>query len=227
MEVQGHPRSSGERGAAALLLLFAMSAFSVLGLAAFTSGVGGAQPGQVFNIFTGQREGMTTKFVAPFVVPNAWRVEGANGSYSFDLPVMVPENGNEETAATSAWHPMTESEVPGVEVCCETTPGVCAQRKRSEPVEDWTPTADNALQLSLRIASHADSKSNKDQVLATVIGAAEQPAPDASAVSCQLEFHGKVIAKGMAHLRQTPRQDGSDLLTDVVEGTFDIAARAQ
>jgi hypothetical protein len=112
-------------------------------------------------------------------------------------------------------------------VCCETTPGICAQRKRTEPVADWTPGSNNALQLSLRIASHADAKSNTDQVSATVLTAAEQPAPDSSAVSCQLEFHGQVIAKGMAHLRQTPRQDGSDLPTDVVEGTFDIAARAQ
>jgi len=227
MQAQGYRRWSDERGAAALLLLFAMSAFSVLGLAAFTSGVGAAHSGDVFNIFTGQRDGTTTKFVAPFVVPNAWRVEGANGSYSFDLPVMVPENGNEQSAATSAWHPMTDSEVPGVEVCCETTPGVCAQRKRTEPVEDWTPDASNARQLSLKIASHADAKSNTDQVSATVLSAAEQPEPDATAVSCQLEFKGKVIAKGVAHLRQTPRQDGVDLPTDVVEGTFDIAARAQ
>jgi hypothetical protein len=204
-----------------------MSAFSVLGLAAFTSGVGEAHSGDVFNIFTGKRDGTTTKFVAPFVVPNAWRVEGANGSYSFDLPVMVPENGNEETAATAAWHSMTESEVPGIDVCCATTPGVCAQRKRTDATfEDWAPSADDALQLSLNVATHSDLTSNTDQVSATVIAAGEQPASDASAVWCQLEFHGKVIAKGVAHLRQTPRQDGSDLPTDIVEGTFDIAARA-
>jgi len=205
-----------------------MSAFSVLGLAAFTSGVGAAHSGDVFNIFTGQRDGTTTKFVAPFVVPNAWRVEGANGSYSFDLPVMVPENGNEETSATAAWHSMTESEVPGVEVCCGTTAAVCAERKRSDATfEDWTPTADNALQLSLQVATHPDLTSHTDQVSATVVASPEQLAVDASALSCQLEFHGKVIAKGVAHLRQTPRQDGSDLPTDIVEGTFDIAARAQ
>ena len=142
----------------------------MLGLAAFTSGVGAAHTGDVFNIFTGQRDGTMTKFVAPFVVPNAWRIEGANGAYSFDLPVMVPENGNEETAATAAWHPMTQSEVPGVEVCCETTPGVCAQRKRNDATfEDWVPSADNALQLSLRVATQSDIKSNTDQVSATVL----------------------------------------------------------
>jgi hypothetical protein len=207
-----------------------MSAFSVLGLAAFTSGVGAAQPGEIFNIFTGQRDGTTTKFVAPFVVPNRWRVEGADGLYSFELPVIVPENGNDETAATAAWHLMTESEVPGVEVCCETTPGVCAQRKRSDqsaPLADWTPNADNALQLSLKVATRSDLKSNVDQVSATVISAPEEPAPDTAAVWCQLEFRGAVIAKGIAHLRQTLRQDGSDLPTNLVEGTFDIAARAK
>ena len=36
--------SRGERGIAALLLLFAMSAFSVLGIAAMTTGLGAAPP---------------------------------------------------------------------------------------------------------------------------------------------------------------------------------------
>src|SRR4051794_32132923 len=114
-----HGIARPEHGIAALLLLFAMSAFSVLGIAALTTGLGTAPPQATFSIFQGVAEGLLTKFMAPLVVPNEWRVQGGNGSYAFQLPVLVPDGGGEPDGSTAAWHVMGESEVPGLEVCCE------------------------------------------------------------------------------------------------------------
>ena len=222
------PISRADSGIAALLLLFAMSAFSVLGVAALTTGLGAAPPGESFSIFRGVPQGALTKFVAPMVVPNEWRIEGASGSYAFQLPVLVPVSAGEASGSTAAFHAMAESEVPGLEVCCESQPGICAQRKmndQSSRLVDWNPGADDALRLSLKVATWPDAAAKNDAVLATVMSTTATPTPDATPITCQLEFHGAVIGKGTAYLRQRPRQDGSELVTDLVEGSFDIAMR--
>jgi hypothetical protein len=121
---------SNQRGAAPLLLLFAMSGFSVLGVAAITTHVTEAPPG--VGILHGVEDQNLTIFVAPLVVPNAWRLEGGDGAYAFELPVLVPEHGNHETGSSAAWHEMRETSVPGMTVCCEARPGVCAQRKGAD-----------------------------------------------------------------------------------------------
>ena len=69
----------GQRGAAVVLLLFAMSAFSVLATAALTTKMREAPSGSVYGILSGVRDGDRTKFVAPLVVPNSWRLEGEKG----------------------------------------------------------------------------------------------------------------------------------------------------
>jgi hypothetical protein len=216
-----------DRGIAVLLLLFAMSAFSVLGVAALTTDLGAAPPGQSFSIFRGVADGSLTKFVAPMVVPNAWRVQGGNGSYAFQLPVFVPETSGDPSQSTAAWHVMSESEVPGLEVCCESRAGACAQRRMGEQtahIEDWSPGADDALRLSLNVTTRPDATAQNDSVLATVMSGAAVAA-DGAPIACQLELHRAVIGKGTAYLRQTPRQDGSALGTDLIEGRFDIAVR--
>ena len=66
-----------------------------------------------------------------------------------------------------------------------------------------------------------------DMVIATVSTPISSAAPDASPVSCPLEFSDAVIAKGPAHLRQVPREDGSGLTAEVVAGTIDVAVRTK
>src|SRR4029078_13478274 len=98
------PPNGADRGIASLLLLFAMSAFCVLGVAALTTGFGAAPPGASVGILHGVPDGSLTKFVAPLVIRNVWRVRGSNGSFAFELPVLVPENGGQPSGSTAAWH---------------------------------------------------------------------------------------------------------------------------
>ena len=215
-----------ERGIVAVLLLFALSAFSVLGVAGLTTALGTAPEGQTFNIFRSIPQDALTRFAADMEVPNAWRAEGAGGSFQFQLPVLVPEMAGEERGASSAWHAMTE--VPGLSVCCESQAGVCGQRNagNGEPaIANWTPGADDALWMSFELASRRDTSAtdNGDTVTATVSQAAASQAPaGSSAVSCQLEFKGMVIAKGAAHLAQVAKADGSGVGT---AGTMRLAVR--
>jgi hypothetical protein len=212
------------------LLLFAMSAFSVLGIAAVTNRVGDAPAGTSYDILSGVREGDLTKFVAPLVVPNTWRSEGGKGSYAFKLPVLVPDNASESSGSTASWHAMSDSEVPGMSVCCEAQPGVCSGRGAANgeaTVTDWNPGADDARWVSVDLANQPDSSGKTDLVTATLLAASREAASDTTAVSCQLEFRGAIIAKGFAHLRNFARQDGSELPTDVVQGTMDIAVRTK
>src|SRR5688572_15601639 len=118
-----------DRGIAAVILLFAMSAFSVLSIGALTTGLGSAPPGRTFAIFHSIPHEALTKFVTPLVVPNDWRSQGQTGSFQFQLPVLVPETGNKDSGSSAAWHAMDE--IPGVAVCCEARAGVCAQRNES------------------------------------------------------------------------------------------------
>jgi hypothetical protein len=92
-------------------------------------------------------------------------------------------------------------------------------------IEDWNPGADNALRMSLKVATWPDAAAKNDAVVATVMSTTPQPAPGATPIACQLEFHGAVIGKGVAYLRQRSRTQGSDLATDLVDGTFEIAMR--
>ena len=219
----------GERGAAIVLLLFAMSAFSVLATAALTTKMREAPSGSVYGILSGVRDGDTTKFVAPLVVPNDWRVEGSNGSYVFELPVLVPEASSENSGASAAWHTMGESEVPGMTVCCESTAGVCQTRKRQEgepAIADWTPGADDAEWLSFDLGHQSESSGKTDLVTATLLQAARQSAAGTPLV-CQMEFKGAIVAKAVTHVAQVHRQEASELPTDPVEGTMDIAIRTR
>ena len=219
----------GERGAAVVLLLFAMSAFSVLATAALTTKMREAPSGSVYGILSGVRDGDRTKFVAPLVVPNSWRLEGANGSYVFELPVLVPEETSESSGATAAWHTMSESEVPGMTVCCESTAGVCQTRRRQDgdsALADWTPGADDAEWLSVDLGHQSESSGKTDLVTATLLQAARQ-ATGGTPLACQMEFKGTIIAKAIARVGQVHRQEASELPTDPVEGTIDIAVRTR
>ena len=217
-----------ERGIVAVLLLFALSAFSVLGVAGLTTALGTAPEGQTFNIFRSIPQDALTRFAADMAVPNAWRAGNAGGSFQFELPVLVPEMAGEERGASSARHAMTE--VPGLSVCCESQAGVCGQRTAGsgEPViADWTPGTDDVLWMSFELASHRDPSAtdNGDTVTATVSQAAASQAPaGSSAVACQLEFKGVVIAKGAAQLAQVAKADGSGLGT---AGTMRLAVRTK
>ena len=217
-----------ERGIASVLLLFALSAFSVLGVAGLTTALGTAPEGQTFNIFRSIPQDALTRFAADMEVPSAWRAGGAGGSFRFQLPVLVPEMAGEERGASSAWHAMTE--VPGLSVCCESQAGVCRQRTvgGGEPViADWTPGTDDVLWMSFELASRRDTSAtdNGDTVTATVSQEAAGQAPaGSSAVACQLEFKGMVIAKGAAQLAQVAKADGSGLGT---AGTMRLAVRTK
>jgi hypothetical protein len=235
MHLQKRRRSTmcghqNERGIASLFLLFAMSAFSVLSVAALSTTMGSAPDGKVFGIFRSIPQDSLTKFVAPMAVPNAWRTDGASGSFEFPLPVIVPETGTEETGATAAWHAMTE--VPGMSVCCEERPGVCSQRTAiggGAPVEDWTPGAHDAQWLSFHLSSQPDPAGSDpaqgELVTATVVSPARPI--DAPILSCQLEFEGAVIATGTAALQQAPRDDGSGLTTPTMTGAMTFAVRTR
>jgi hypothetical protein len=194
-----------ERGVAALLILFAMSAFSVLAVGALTTALGSASAGQTFSIFRSVSEDVLTKYVADMVVPNDWRIEGESGSYRFQLPVLVPENGEEDMGAPAAWHPIAE--VPTLAVCCEARPGVCNERGAAtgETVQDWAPGTDDALWLAFELSSQADPNATDG---GSIVTARVSPATavDGASVTCQLEFDGSVIAKGSAQLQ---RQAGS------------------
>ena len=220
-------RFSSARGAAPLLLLFAMSSFSVLGIAALTTGMKDAPSGTTYGIVSGIRDGALTKLLAPLVVPNEWRLQGGPGSYAFELPVLVPDNPTTELS-TGAWHAMSDSEVPGMSVCCESRAGVCSARHDGQgtpPVADWTPGADDAQWLSVDLGNQPDLAKKTELVTATILATAREVDPDTTPLACQLEFQGAIIAKGFAHLRQVPRQDASGLPTDVVHGMMDIAVR--
>ncbi len=218
--------SDDERGIAAVLLLFALSAFSALGVAGLTTALGSAPEGSTFSVFRAIPQDTLTRFAADIAVPNAWRTTGATGSFQFQLPVIVPETAGEESGTSAAWHAMTE--VPGLSVCCESQAGVCGQRNagNGEPaIANWTPGADDALWMSFELASRRDTSAtdNGDTVTATVSQAAASQAPaGSSAVSCQLEFKGMVIAKGAAHLAQVAKADGSGVGT---AGTMRLAVR--
>jgi len=220
----------GERGAAVVLLLFAMSAFSVLATAALTTNTMREAPsGSVYGIASGVRDGERTKFVAPLVVPNEWRLQGGNGSYAFELPVLVPEQSSENSGATAAWHTMSDLEVPGMTVCCESSARVCAARKQENgvAVADWTPTADDAQWLSFELGHQPDASGKSDLVTATLRAAAAQADAEGTALACQFEFQGNIVAKGYARLRAVPQQSGAELPADAVEGTMDVAVRTR
>ena len=144
---------SSARGAAPLVLLFAMSAFSSLALTALTSDLLDAQPGHTFRLLNAIADRSFTKFVAALAVPKAWRPEGGDGSYAFELSVLVPEQGNDETSSSSAWHEMREAGVPGMTVCCEASPGACAQRNGADAArnDDWQPSAGDGRFLTVRL----------------------------------------------------------------------------
>ena len=189
-----------------MLLLFAMSAFSVLAVGALTTALSSAREGQTFSIFRSVAEDVLTKYVAEMVVPNDWRTEGEAGSYQFQLPILVPENGDEDTGAPAAWHPIAE--VPTLAVCCETRAGVCSGRGEGsgEPrATDWTPGTDDALWLAFELSSRADPAATDNASIVTA-RVSSATAVDSASVTCQLEFDGAVIAKGSAQLQ---RQDGS------------------
>ena len=220
-------RRRGERGIVAVLLLFAMSAFAVLGIAGLTTGLGAAPSGRTFSILRSVPQGALTQFIAPMVVPNDWRTQGESGSYQFQLPVIVPEMEGDGTGATSAWHALTE--VPGMALCCDAGTGVCSRRlvaDGGEPIEDWTPGPDDTLRLSFDLTSRPDSDPEKgDVVTATVTPASTSV--EGSPIACQLEFDGGVIAKGAAVLRLEPRQESSALATGRVEGTLTLVIRTR
>jgi hypothetical protein len=218
-------RPRNDRGIASVLLLFAMSAFSVLGVAALTTNLADAPSGKTFRVLTGMEQDNQTKFVAPITVPDSWRLKAGDGVYAFQLPVIVPETGNEESGATAAWHTMTESEVPGLTVCCATRGDACRQRKAGSEIADWTPSANDTRWLSLRLATRPDSAGKTDLITATILSAASNAEADTSTISCQLEFQDAIVAKGTAYLRQVPRQQVSAVPTDLVEGTLNLAVR--
>ena len=222
--IPAHSRS--QRGVASVLLLFAMSAFSVLGVAALTTNVADSPSGETFRVLSGVPQDNQTKFVAPITVPESWRLNAREGNYSFQLPVIVPENGNDETGASAAWHTMTESEVPGMAVCCASEGAACQRRSATDGSEiaDWTPGPNDARWLSLGLATRPDSTGKSDLITATIRSTAAAD-PGSTAIVCQLEFQGSIVAKGTAFLRQVPRTQASDLPTDLIEGTLNLAVR--
>ena len=222
----------GERGIASVILLFAMSAFSVLSVAALSTGLGSQPAGKTFSIFRSIPQEALTKFVASIVVPNDWKAEGSSGSYQFQLPVVVPEGGGADQGSSAAWHTMAE--IPGMAVCCEARAGVCAERNEASGgarIVDWTPGSDDALRLSFDLASRPDPDASAggrgDLVTATVRSGVSGTPSDAAAVSCQLEFEGAVIAKGTAMLRQAARDDDSTLPTPRVTGSMAFAVKTK
>jgi hypothetical protein len=222
-------RFNRQQGVAPLLLLFAMSSFSVLGIAALTAGMTDAPSGTTYGIVSSVRDGGLTKFLAPLVVPNAWRLQGGNGSYAFHLPVLVPDNPESELS-TGAWHTMSDVEVPGMSVCCESHAGVCSTRHDgtgAAAIPDWMPGADDAHWVSLDLGNQPDSEKKTELITATILAAAREIDADTTPLACQLEFQGAIIAKGFAHLRQVTRQDATELPTDVVQGMIDIAVRTR
>ena len=218
-------RSRSQRGVASVLLLFALSAFSVLGVATLTTNVADSPSGETFRVLSGDLQDNQTRFVAPITVPESWRLNAREGNYTFQLPVIVPENGNDETGATAAWHTMTESEVPGMTVCCATEGGGCRQRSAAgSEIADWTPGPNDTRWLSLRLATEPESTRKSDLVTATILstGIVDQ---ESTAIVCQLEFKGSIVAKGTAFSSPVPRTQPSDLRTDLIEGTLNLAVR--
>jgi hypothetical protein len=217
-----------DRGVASLLLLFAMTAFSFLGLATLMTPLADEPLGTSLTIMRGvQDESTNTRFVAtPITVPGSWRAPGSSGKDTLELGVIVPDDGNVDNGASAARHDMTDSEIPGMTVCCESRTGACSERSSSpSEIAEWTPTADNARWMSLNLGSQAAADGKADVITATIAAAAAEISTDAAPIACQLEYRGSVIAKGVAHLRQQLRTDGVGLPTDKVEGTFDIAVR--
>jgi hypothetical protein len=219
--------TSSERGVAPVLLLFAMSAFSVLSVASLTTPLGSAPAGQTFGILKAMPEEALTKYVAQLVVPRDWREAGQSGTLRFQLPVLVPDNGGTDIGSSAAWHTMTE--VPGLAVCCEARPGVCARRTEgtSAPaIIDWTPRTDDTLAMSFDLASRPDDSTPAaaDLVTATKRTAEAAAIADGTTVACQLEFDGQVIAKGIAHLQQTSR---SGTTTQSVAGTLHLQVKTK
>ena len=165
--------------------------------------------------------------MAPITVPESWRLNAREGNYTFQLPVIVPENGNDETGAIAAWHTMTESEVPGMTVCCATEAGGCRQRSAAgTEIADWTPGPNDTRWLSLSLATRPESTGKSDLVTATILSTRTADA-GSTGIVCQLEFQGSIVAKGIAFLRQVPRTQASDLRTDLIEGTLDLAVRVR
>jgi hypothetical protein len=227
MEHRRRGASRDERGIAAILLLFALSAFSVLGVAALSTTLGTAPEGKTFDLFRSISRESLTHFVSPLVIPNDWLAQGAGGSFQFQLPIVVPETGGEDGGSTSAWHEM--SEVPGLAVCCESRDGTCARQRAADglAIEEWTPGASDALRLSFDVSSRPDEDAAKgDRVTATVSTAPAVPA-DASTIACHLAFDGQIIAHGTASLAQSPRPEGSLLNTALVNGTMALVVRTR
>lgn len=220
-----------ERGAAPVLLLFALSAFSALGVAALTNDLGHGRSNETFTMLAALPQDNLTKFLTRIVVPESWRREGGTGSYTFDLPVLVPSDSTMDTNAPAAWHVVNDSHVPGMTVCCETRPGTCSQRHVPEgasQVIDWTPGIGDARWSSFQLESHPDTAGQQDLVSATVIATtSDGPEDGSTAVHCQFEFRNTVVAKGIAYLRQAPRQQYSDVPSDLVHGTFHVAVRTR
>ena len=223
-----------ETGIAALLLLFAMSAFAVLGVGALSTSLGSAPAGKTFALFKSVSEDTLLKFIAPLVAPNAWKTDNAQGSYQFTLPVIVPETGGEEGGSTASWHAIDE--IPGMAVCCESRAGVCNERHvptGGTRITDWTPGTSDAMWLSFDLASAADAAATDttkaEVVTATVTSSSSAPAVEGETVACQLEWDDAVIAKGTAVLHAQPRGDtpGSGVSTQSVAGSMRFAVKTQ
>ena len=218
-------RSRSQRGVASVLLLFALSAFSVLGVATLTTNVADSPSGETFHVLmSGDLQDNQTRLVTPITVPESWRLNAREGNYTFQLPVIVPENGNDETGATAAWHTMTESEVPGMTVCCATRgrrlPAAFGRRERDCRLD--TRSANESRWLSLRLATKRCRHGTLDLVTATILSTGivdQESSPPSSASSSS---RGPSWRRARRSLSQVPRTQPSDLRTDLIEGTLNL-----
>src|SRR5688572_23411271 len=109
---------SSERGIASVLILFALCAFSVLGVSAVTTSLADVPPGTTYDIFRHVVRAAETEYFARMWLPTAWRSPGSSGSTEFQFHVPVPDDASvDKGSAPAAWTASTEF-ASGMAVCC-------------------------------------------------------------------------------------------------------------
>ena len=110
---------------------------------------------------------------------------------------------------------------------CEARPGACGGRAEANgdnAIVDWTPEAADAMWMAFELSSRPNPAAADG---GSIVTARVAPAAtvEGSAITCQLEFDGAVIAKGSAQLQQLPRADGAS--GTQVGGTMRFAVKTQ
>jgi len=235
--------SYSQRGAAVVVLLFALSIFSVLALTVLRNSPlevalrTSEHPDLHVVLYTGGAG--SPQVLGRLNLPTVWRSEEGVPDLSAEVrapgPVSAPMTGELEPG----WAYAVQL-APAVRVCCDSGDGACANITWEQQVPEGsaspaldqplqTTDTEHRLQFSLSSADIADNVALDPNavvespfiVRATRVPEGEQP-PDVggAAVSCRLDTRERTLASGT--LRLNPGVDARRRVNRVSAGSIDL-----